>query len=227
MARLVVESGWSLILSWPQISGKEGKDMHSGSKEQSVFVGSVRGISRRGFCGVVFGLTVSSCSLLRPPAPASKGQFQFERGAVSRLAVIIPPLSGRQRAYESSLETGFVESLMGKGYTVVNRSAMSAVKKEVGLRKDAMFDVSTAAEIGKMAGASHIVLLQMPQFSDKRERDYGQVVRVAITAQVIEVSTSRVVGVVSDDKAFYERQLQGGAAGAVADLARQCAAWFP
>jgi hypothetical protein len=186
-------------------------------------------MARRQFGVLMAGMVAGGCGMIggASRAPERKGQFRYQPADVQRMAVLVPNL-GKFRSHENVIETAFVEALLAKSYDVVTRSTLNQVATELMRRKDRGFDPSTAAEVGKLAGASHIVVAQMPNFSEKRDPEVRAIViRCSITAQVIEVASGRVLGAVTEEETFYDPSRVGGGAGAVRKVAQRCAGWLP
>jgi hypothetical protein len=117
----------------------------------------------------------------------------FERSDVKKMAIIVP-MGGQAQGFQSVIETAFLDVLLCRRYDLVTRESLAHVAKELLSTRDEAFDASTAAEIGKLANASHIVVVRMPQNQEKHNRQTGAVTyNIRITAQVIEVQTGRIV----------------------------------
>ena len=107
---------------------------------------------------------------------------------------LIVPVGGKQEGFENVIETSFLSSLLRKGYDIVTRQSLEHIAKELVLIRDEAFDASTASKLGKLANASHIVLIKMPLFESNFNRQTGATTyNVFITAQVIEVETGRIL----------------------------------
>lgn len=159
----------------------------------------------------------SSCSLGQTQATAGARAMSEKREDLKKVAVIVKatPIKpvGRSKGaaavaedYTSVISTSFEQVLLKRKYDLVTRDSLEAVAGELMRRGDSAFDVSTAAEIGKLAHASHIVVVKMPHLSATppkkgtvgAERGVGDQYQVQITAQLIEVATGRVLSVAQD-----------------------------
>lgn len=159
--------------------------------------------------------------------PTSNGQFRFTRDEVRKMAVVVTSL-GQHLAMENVIEAAFVEGLLGKSYDVVTRSSLNEIARELLRRMDRGFDLSTAAEVGKLAGASHILVVQMPSLTETYDGTNGSsILTCSIIAQVIEVSTGRILGIVTEEQNTYGSRLSGGSVGAVRRVSQRAVKWFP
>lgn len=143
------------------------------------------------------------------------------------MAVVVTHL-GHHQSMENVIEAAFVEGLLGKSYEVVTRSSLNEIARELLRRMDRGFDLSTAAEVGKLAGASHILVVQMPALAESYDRGSGTpILTCSIIAQVIEVSTGRILGAVTEEQSSYGATWSGGGVGVVRRASQRAVKWFP
>ncbi len=86
----------------------------------------------------------------------------------------------------SLINKEFTKILLQKGYKVVTRNLV-ALSAELKLPASSLVDPATAARLGKIAGASHVILVNVPVFSPRAGR-----CDISVDGQIIEVETGSV-----------------------------------
>lgn len=167
----------------------------------------------------------------QPKSQTTPVSQYFKREDVKKMAVIVP-IGGRAQGFETVIETAFLDVLINRGYDLVTRQSLEHVAKELVRTRDEAFDASTAAEIGKLANASHIVVVRMPLLQEKHNRQTGAVTHdIRITAQVIEVQNGRIVMVAQGGTDIWANMItfNGGsdAASAAEKVAKKVAQKLP
>jgi hypothetical protein len=165
------------------------------------------------------------------PAKGNLVPSAFKREDVKKMALIVP-LGGRQEGFENVIETTFLSSLLPKGYDIVTRQSLEHIAKELVRTRDEAFDASTASKLGKLANASHIVVIKMPMLDRNVNRQtHSTTYNVFITAQVIEVETGRILMVAQGKTSALDSMITingGQDAGAViAKVAKRAADQIP
>lgn len=181
--------------------------------------------------------TQSTTTELPPPTPAGETPragtwFKFKRAEVSQLGVIVQlKQSGASSEFElePTVDNAFTEVLLNKNYTLISQSAMNTVIEQIKKGGGVLTDKNTAAEVGKLVNASHIVVIKMPQF---RKKQFGY--DLDLVAQIIKVETAEVVGTAEGSSratkyipGFFGQIFEGDPVKDLSKLARQVASAFP
>jgi hypothetical protein len=119
-----------------------------------------------------------------PPPPACP---DFRREDVKRIAVLPQVLqSPGGMDYHGLISGEFTQALVNKGYTVVSRD-LGPIVKEISQGGNVFFNSQTAVQVGKLAGASHVMLITVPIFWPNEAS-----CSITISSQIVEVETGIV-----------------------------------
>jgi len=117
---------------------------------------------------------LTACSTVRIPARARVNPaVEF---SCARLAVL--PFEGRNgESVAAMMQTSLGEA--GR-YQLVERQRIQDVIDEHGLQRQALFDPETAVEVGRLVGASHVLLGNVATYSAQSDRDRRKVMIIGL-----------------------------------------------
>jgi hypothetical protein len=179
------------------------------------------------------GCTTSSSSTTAAPgvAPvAGAGAMNYQHDQVKKLVVLVQPVRSRGGDLAGVIDAEFLTSFLAKGYDVVTRESLDAALRELKKRGDEAYDVSTAAEVGKLVQASHVLLVKVPVITATQSGNKAYP-KFTLVAQIVEVETGLIRGVVQDENRWADKApIAGGSAeltGQIQRVARRVASRFP
>jgi hypothetical protein len=131
-------------------------------------------------------------------------------GSSGRIAVIPDPNHYRRGEWPLSA-TLVTEALRGHGYQVVERANLGSILREQDLALTGRMDMTSVAQVGRLLGASHLLLVSAQANKEEKEirtsslrvKEYRMVVE--IHARCVEVETGQTVWAgtaYGDDKVY-------------------------
>lgn len=113
---------------------------------------------------------------------------------------------------QSSIQNGLVQN---KNYTVVERSNLDQIFKELGLQNSGVVDSSSAIEIGNLSGADYTLMGKVveAEINPYNNLAYeGLKAKVAVSVQIVDNTTGRIISsdMISDtDSSATKNNLKG------------------
>lgn len=128
---------------------------------------------------ILVATALTGCAFLqRPPPPplvVTAAPANFVSHTYSRI-VVIPKVTGgnqfrgNQATIGNMIESSVVADLLNKGFTVVERSDLDRVLKEIGLQSNSgLTDTSNAVKVGRMLNADGLLIVDLSQLEENRE----------------------------------------------------------
>lgn len=94
---------------------------------------------------------------------------------------------------QSSIQNGLVQN---KNYTVVERSNLDQIFKELGLQNSGVVDSSSAIEIGNLSGADYTLMGKIVEAEVNPYNNFayeGLKGKVAVSVQIVDNTTGRII----------------------------------
>jgi hypothetical protein len=167
------------------------------------------------------------------PIAVTGAPATFDSRPFSRI-VVVPKITARvddPNGLNSAVESAFVASLLNGGFTVVERSDLDRVLKEIGFQSSSgLTESAQMVKVGKMLNADGLMIVEVNRAEDRTTTSYSQgsastfvSTFVGVSAKFVAIQQGTQVWVASYAGERYNK----GVADAINEAAQAVAAAFP